>query len=59
MTGGWSASAAKCIERSRRNTKTWFGVRIDAEGRGTDSQRTGMAVRRLTDEEMFLELKRA
>jgi hypothetical protein len=58
--GNWTLSAQKCIQRTAREHEDLLSefVSILAGVEQTLSA-TGMAVRRMTDEEMFLELKRA
>ena len=60
VTGGKSVSAAKCIQRTRREHNDLV-AEFESILKGVEQtlNATGMAVRRLTDEEMFLELKRA
>jgi len=55
-----SLSAEKCIRRSRREHEDLLSE-FESVMRGVEHTltATGMAVRRLTDDEMFLELKRA
>ena len=60
MTGGWSPSAAKCIQRTRREHEDLVSeFESILKGMEQTLNSTGMSVQRLTDEEMFLELKRA
>src|ERR1051326_6044310 len=56
----WSLSAERCIQRSRRELEDLMSE-FESILRGVEHTltATGMAVRRLTDDEMFLELKRA
>jgi len=60
MVGGWSVSAAKCIQRTRREHEDLISE-FESMLKGVEQtlNATGMAVQRLSDEEMFLELKRA
>ena len=60
VTGGWSPSVAKCIQRTRREHEDLVSE-FESILKGVEQtlNSTGMTVRRLTDEEMFLELKRA
>ena len=60
LTGGRSASAPKCIQRTRREHEDLV-AEFESMMKGVEQtlNATEMAVRRLTDEEMFLELKRA
>lgn len=60
VTAGWSPSAAKCIQRTRREHEDLVSE-FESILKGVEQtlNSTGMTVRRLTDEEMFLELKRA
>ena len=55
-----AVSAAKCIQRTRREHEDLV-AEFESMLKGVEQTliATGMAVRRLTDEEMFLELKRA
>ena len=59
MTGGWSPSANKCIQSTRREHEDMV-AEFESILKGVEQtlNATGMTVRRLTDEEMFLELKR-
>ena len=56
----WSMSAEKCIQRTRREHEDLLSE-FESIMRGVEHTlgATGMDVRRLSDEEMFLELKRA
>jgi type IV secretory pathway VirB4 component len=56
----WSMSAEKCIQRTRREHEDLLSE-FESILRGVEHTltATGMIVRRLTDDEMFLELKRA
>jgi type IV secretory pathway VirB4 component len=56
----WSMSAEKCIERTRREHEDLLSE-FESLMKGVEHtlQGTGMAVRRMSDDEMFLELKRA
>ncbi len=58
--GGWSVSAAKCIERSRREHEDLLAEfnSLLAGVEGT-LQATGMSIRRMTHNDIFLEIKRA
>ena len=60
MGAGWSGSANKCIQRARREHDDLVSE-FESILKGIEQTltATGMNVRRLTDEEMFLELKRA
>lgn len=58
--GGWSLSASKCIERTHREHEdllTEFNSLMAGVEATLDS--TGLGVRRLTHQELFLEIKRA
>ena len=60
LTGGRNVSAAKCIQRTwREHDDLVAEFETILKGVEQTLNATGMAVRRLTDEEMFLELKRA
>lgn len=60
LTGSWSLSAVKCIERTRRQHEDLLAeFESILTGVTQTLNATGMVVRRMTDEEMFLELKRA
>lgn len=60
VAGGWTPSAAKCIHRTRREHEDLVSE-FESILKGIEQtlNSTGMSVQRLTDEEMFLELKRA
>jgi hypothetical protein len=57
---GWNVSASKCIQRTRREHEDLVSE-FESILKGIEQtlNATGMTVQRLTDEEMFLELKRA
>jgi hypothetical protein len=57
---GWSVSANECIQRARREHEDLV-AQFESLLKGIEQtlSATGMTVRRLGDEEMFLELKRA
>jgi hypothetical protein len=57
--GGGYLSARVCIQRSQREHEDQVSIRIHFEGVEQTLNATGMTVRRMMDEEMFLELKRA
>ena len=58
--GGWSLSATKCMERTRREHQDLL-AEFNSLMSGVEStlEATGMRARRLTHPEMFLEIKRA
>ena len=58
--GGWSLSATKCMERTRREHEDLL-AEFNSLMSGVEStlEATGMRARRLTHPEMFLEIKRA
>ena len=58
--GGWSLSATKCIQRSQREHEDQVSE-FESILKGVEQtlNATGMAVRRMMADEMFLELKRA
>jgi len=58
--GGWSLSATKCIQRSQREHEDHVSE-FESILKGVEQtlNATGMAVRRMMADEMFLELKRA
>ena len=60
MGGGWSLSATKCIQRSQREHEDQVSE-FESILKGVEQtlNATGMAVRRMMADEMFLELKRA
>jgi type IV secretory pathway VirB4 component len=60
FAGGWSVSVGRCVQRSRREHEDLVSE-FESILRGVEQtfDATGMAVRRLTDDEIFLELKRA
>ncbi|HTW32679.1 MAG TPA: hypothetical protein VMD76_13440, partial [Candidatus Sulfotelmatobacter sp.] len=60
VVGGWSVSAAKCIQRTRREHEDLISE-FESMLKGVEQTLVaiGMSVERLSDEEMFLELKRA
>jgi len=60
MGGGWSLSATKCIQRSQREHEDQI-AEFESILKGVEQtlNATGMAVRRMESDEMFLELKRA
>jgi hypothetical protein len=60
VIGGWSASANRCIQCTRREHEDLV-AEFESILKGVEQtlNATGMTIRRLTDEEMFLELKRA
>jgi type IV secretory pathway VirB4 component len=56
----WSVSATKCIERSRREHEDLLSeFNSLLSGIEATLQATGMKVRRMTDNDLFLEIKRA
>ena len=57
---GWSLSAEKCIERSRREHED-FLAEFNSLLAGVDAslQATGMPIRRMSEEDLFVEIKRA
>ncbi len=58
--GGWSPSATKCIERTRREHEDLRAEFTSLmSGLETTLHSTGMGVRRMTHQELFLEIKRA
>lgn len=58
--GGWSASARKCIERSRRGHEELLSE-FNSLLAGVEAtlQATGMSIRRMAHQDLFLEIKRA
>ena len=60
MGSGWSVSPAKCIQHTRREHQDLISE-FESILKGIEQtlNATGMSIRRLSDEEMFLELKRA
>jgi type IV secretory pathway VirB4 component len=60
LNGSWTMSAEKCIRRTRREHEDLLSeLESILQGIEHTLEATGMSVRRLSDEEMFLELKRA
>lgn len=58
--GGWSASARKCIERSRREHEELLSeFNSLLAGVEASLQATGMSIRRMAHQDLFLEIKRA
>ena len=59
-SGGWSMSASKCIERSRREHEDLL-AEFNSLLAGVEATlgATGMAVRRMSHSDIFLEVKRA
>lgn len=59
-SGGWSLSATKCIERSRREHEDLL-AEFNSLLAGVEAtlQSTGMTIRRMTHGDIFLEIKRA
>ena len=56
----WSPAATKCIERTRREHEDLLAeFESLLSGVGTTLEATGMRVRRMTHDEIFLEIKRA
>ena len=60
VCGSWSLSATKCIQRGRREHEDQI-AEFESILKGIEQtlNATGMAVRRMSADEMFLELKRA
>jgi len=58
--GGWSLSAAKCMERTRREHEDLLAeFNSLMSGVETTLEATGMRARRMSHQEIFLEIKRA
>jgi TraG P-loop domain len=58
--GGWSVSASKCIERSRREHEELLSeFNSLLAGVETTLLATGMSIRRMSHQDIFLEIKRA
>jgi type IV secretion system protein TrbE len=59
-SGGWSLSASKCIERSRREHEDLL-AEFNSLLAGVEAtlQATGMPIRRMSHNDIFLEVKRA
>ncbi len=59
-SGGWSLSATKCIERTRREHEDLL-AEFNSLMAGVEAtlEATGMAIRRMTHDDIFLEVKRA
>src|SRR5260370_10202339 len=59
-SGNWSVSASKCIERSQREHEELL-AEFNSLLAGVEAtlQATGMSIRRMTHQDLFLEIKRA
>jgi len=59
-SGNWSVSASKCIERSQREHQGLL-AEFNSLLAGVEAtlQATGMSIRRMTHQDLFLEIKRA